>query len=147
MNSVQLLGNLARDPEIRFTKTGRAVAMFTVACTRSYIPAGSSEPRELTDFIPCVAWGNLAENCGNNLTKGSRVFVQGRISVRSYDGQDGQKRYRTEVVCDFVAQTMGSEHQQAAAPAQPANVSQPKPAAAGAGFDSMGSSTDEEIPF
>ena len=56
MNSVQLLGNLARDPEIRFTKTGRAVAMFTVACTRSYIPAGSSEPRELTDFIPCVAW-------------------------------------------------------------------------------------------
>ena len=76
MNSVQLLGNLARDPEIRFTKTGRAVAMFTVACTRSYIPAGSSEPRELTDFIPCVAWGNLAENCGNNLSKGSRVFVQ-----------------------------------------------------------------------
>ena len=112
MNSVQLLGNLARDPEIRFTKTGRAVAMFTVACTRSYIPAGSSEPRELTDFIPCVAWGNLAENCGNNLSKGSRVFVQGRISVRSYETQDGQKRYRTEVVCDFVAQTMGSEHQQ-----------------------------------
>lgn len=124
MNSVQLLGNLARDPEIRFTKTGRAVAMFTVACTRSYIPAGSSEPRELTDFIPCVAWGNLAENCGNNLSKGSRVFVQGRISVRSYETQDGQKRYRTEVVCDFVAQTMGSEHQQAA-PAPHASARSP----------------------
>lgn len=146
MNSVQLLGNLARDPEIRFTKTGRAVAMFTVACTRSYIPAGSSEPRELTDFIPCVAWGNLAENCGNNLSKGSRVFVQGRISVRSYETQDGQKRYRTEVVCDFVAQTMGSEHQQAA-PAPRASAPQPKLAAPGTGFDSMGSSTDEEIPF
>ena len=52
MNSVQLLGNLARDPEIRFTKTGKAVAMFTVACTRTYIPAGSAEQRELTDFIP-----------------------------------------------------------------------------------------------
>ena len=82
MNSVQLLGNLARDPEIRFTKTGKAVAMFTVACTRTYIPAGSAEQRELTDFIPCVAWGNLAESCGNNLAKGKRVFVEGRISVR-----------------------------------------------------------------
>ena len=61
MNSVQLLGNLARDPEIRFTKTGKAVAMFTVACTRTYIPAGSAEQRELTDFIPCVAWGNLGQ--------------------------------------------------------------------------------------
>ena len=147
MNSVQLLGNLARDPEIRFTKTGRAVAMFTVACTRSYIPAGSSEPRELTDFIPCVAWGNLAENCGNNLAKGNRVFVQGRISVRSYETQDGQKRYRTEVVCDFVAQTMGSERQQSA-PGAAAPKPQPKPAAPGAGFGNMGSdANDEDIPF
>ena len=84
MNSVQLMGNLARDPEIRFTKTGKAVAMFTVACSRTYIPAGSTEQRELTDFIPCVAWGNLAESVGNNLAKGRRVFVEGRISVRSY---------------------------------------------------------------
>ena len=67
-------------------------------------------------------------------------------TVRSYETQDGQKRYRTEVVCDFVAQTMGSEHQQAA-PAPRASAPQPKPAAPGTGFDSMGSSTDEEIPF
>ena len=147
MNSVQLLGNLARDPEIRFTKTGRAVAMFTVACTRTYVPMGSTEQRELTDFIPCVAWGNLAENCGNNLAKGTRVFVQGRISVRSYETPDGQKRYRTEVVCDFVGQTLGSEHPQA--PAQPAAAPAPQhPAAPGAGFSSMGSdASDEEIPF
>lgn len=148
MNSVQLLGNLARDPEIRFTKTGRAVAMFTVACTRTYIPAGSTEQKELTDFIPCVAWGNLAENCGNNLAKGSRVFVQGRISVRSYETPDGQKRYRTEVVCDFVAQTLGTEHQQAGSAAPRASASQPKLAASGAGFGSMGTdANDEEIPF
>ncbi len=146
MNSVQLLGNLARDPEIRFTKTGRAVAMFTVACTRTYIPAGSTEQRELTDFIPCVAWGNLAENCGNNLSKGSRVFVQGRISVRSYETPDGQKRYRTEVVCDLVAQALGTEHAQA--PAQHASAPQPKPAAPNTSFSSMGSdASDEEIPF
>ena len=92
MNSVQLLGNLARDPEIRFTKTGKAVAMFTVACTTTYIPYGATEPREFTDFVPCVAWGNLAETCGNNLAKGSRVFVEGRFNTRSYETQDGQKR-------------------------------------------------------
>ncbi len=138
MNSVQLLGNLARDPEIRFTKTGRAVAMFTVACTRMYVPMGSTEQRELTDFIPCVAWGNLAENCGNHLSKGSRVFVQGRISVRSYETPDGQKRYRTEVVCDLVAQALGSDHP--ASPVQPPRQN--------AGFGSMGTDAmDEEIPF
>ncbi len=148
MNSVQLLGNLARDPEIRFTKTGRAVAMFTVACTRTYVPAGSTEQRELTDFIPCVAWGNLAEHCGNSLAKGSRVFVQGRISVRSYDTPDGQKRYRTEVVCDLVAQALGSDHQQQAPVQRPSAAPQAKPAAPGTGFSSMGSdATDEEIPF
>ena len=141
MNSVQLLGNLARDPEIRFTKTGKAVAMFTVACTRTYIPAGSTEQRELTDFIHCVAWGNLAESCGNNLAKGKRVFVEGRISVRSYEGADGQKRYRTEVVADFVAQPMGSDSSQSMG----APVS--KPASSDTGFDGLGSESDEEIPF
>ena len=141
MNSVQLMGNLARDPEIRFTKTGKAVAMFTVACSRTYIPAGSTEQRELTDFIPCVAWGNLAESVGNNLAKGRRVFVEGRISVRSYEGADGQKRYRTEVVADFVAQPMGSDSQQGM------NEPVSKPTATGAGFDGLGSESDEEIPF
>lgn len=149
MNSVQLLGNLARDPEIRFTKNGRAVALFTVACSRSYVVPGTSEQRELTDFIPCVAWGNLAENCGNSLSKGSRVFVQGRISVRSYEGQDGQKRYRTEVVCDLVAQTLGADHSQNSIQAPPRNSAPAaKPAAPNAGFNSMGSdASDEDIPF
>lgn len=145
MNSVQLLGNLARDPEIRFTKTGKTVAMFTVACTRAYTPVGSTEQRELTDFIPCVAWGNLAENCGNSLSKGSRVFVQGRISVRSYETQDGQKRYITEVVCDLVAQTLGGKSTSAPVP----RASAPQPTSApNTGFSSMGNdASEEEIPF
>lgn len=151
MNSVQLLGNLARDPDIRFTKTGRAVARFTVACTHTYIPNGSTEAREFTDFVPCVAWGNLAETCGNNLSKGSRVFVEGRFTTRSYETQDGQKRYITEVVANFVAQTMGTERPRSSAGAsmpQQNSAPQPKPAAPGTGFDSMGSSAnDEEIPF
>jgi len=147
MNSVQLVGNLARDPEIRFTKTGRAVAMFTVAVSRSYTPAGSQEPRELTDFIPVVAWGNLAETCGNNLAKGTRVFVEGRMSVRSYETADGQKRYVTEVVANFVAQTMGSEKR--SNPSGGAAPSTAKPASSGrGGFDGFGKeTTDEEIPF
>lgn len=144
MNSVQLMGNLARDPEIRFTKTGKAVARFTVACTRTYVPAGSQEQRELTDFIPCVAWGNLAESCGNNLAKGSRVFVEGRISVRSYETAEAQKRYVTEVVADFVGQTLGSDSRQFSA--QPASPQQ-GPASSGSGFDGLGSDSDEEIPF
>ena len=100
MNSVQLLGNLARDPEIRFTKTGRAVAMFTVACTRSYIPAGSSEPRELTDFIPCVAFGKNGEFAEKYLHKGTKVIVIGRIQTGSYTNKDGHKVYTTDVIVE-----------------------------------------------
>lgn len=139
MNSAQLIGNLTRDPDICFTKNGHAVALFTVACSRTYTLPGTSEQRELTDFIPCVAWGNLAENCGGELSKGSRVFVQGRISVRSYDGQDGQKRYRTEVICEFLAKTITDKTK--------GNSQQPKPAAPGRSFNDMGSPAQEEIPF
>ena len=88
MNSVQILGNLGRDPVIRATKTGRSVASFSVAVSRTYTtPQG--EQRELTDWINVVAWGPLAEAVGNQLKKGTRVFVEGRISSRSYDAQDG----------------------------------------------------------
>ena len=87
MNSVQVMGNLARDPQIRATKTGRAVASFSIAVNRNYTtPQG--EQRELTDWINVVAWGNLAEAVGNQLKKGTRVFVEGRYSTRSYDTPD-----------------------------------------------------------
>lgn len=102
MNSVQILGNLARDPVIRATKTGRAVASFTVAVNRNYTtPQG--ETKEITDWINVVAWGNLAENVGNNLRKGSRCFVEGRFTTRSYDTPDGQRRWVSEVTANFIA--------------------------------------------
>lgn len=102
MNSVQVMGNLARDPQIRATKTGRAVASFSIAVNRNYTtPQG--EQRELTDWINVVAWGNLAEAVGNQLKKGTRVFVEGRYSTRSYDTPDGQRRYVTEVVANMIA--------------------------------------------
>lgn len=108
MNSVQILGNLARDPELRFTKTGRAVATFTVAATNTYIDSTTNETKEQTAFINCVAWGKTGEAVGSR-KKGERLFVEGRIQTRSYDTQDGQKRYVTEVVADFVGRKLDSE--------------------------------------
>lgn len=143
MNSVQLIGNLARDPEVRFTKTGRAVALFTVAVTRSFTSPGTQEAREMTDFIPVVVWGNLAEMCGNSLAKGNRVYVEGRMQVRSYETAEGQKRWATEVVANFVAQNMGysNNNKKMAVAATPATA-EPK------GFTGLGKDvSDEEIPF
>lgn len=108
MNSVQILGNLARDPELRFTKTGRAVATFTVAATNTYIDSATNETKEQTAFINCVAWGKIGEAVGN-CKKGERLLVNGRIQTRSYDTQDGQKRYVTEVVADFVGVSLLNE--------------------------------------
>lgn len=105
MNTVQILGNLARDPELRFTKTGRAVATFTVAATNTYIDSATNETKEQTAFINCVAWGKLGESVGS-LKKGNRVFVGGRLQTRSYETQDGQKRYVTEVVAGFIGTSL-----------------------------------------
>lgn len=108
MNSVQILGNLARDPELRFTKTGRAVATFTVAATNTYVDSSTNETKEQTAFINCVAWGNQGEAVGN-CKKGERLFVEGRLQTRSYDTQDGQKRYVTEVVANFVGKKLDND--------------------------------------
>lgn len=105
MNTVQILGNLARDPEVRFTKTGRAVATFTVAATNTYIDSATNETKEQTAFINCVAWGKVGEQVGN-YKKGNRLFVEGRIQTRSYETQDNQKRYVTEVVAGFIGASL-----------------------------------------
>ncbi len=145
MNSVQVMGNLARDPQIRATKTGRAVASFSIAVNRNYTtPQG--EQRELTDWINIVAWGTLAEAVGNQLKKGSRVFVEGRYSTRSYDTPDGQRRYVTEVVANMIALPIGTgarTQMQDQNFAGSENYSQSK-----GGFNQFGDShTDEDIPF
>lgn len=105
MNSVQLMGNLARDPEVRYTQSGRAVATFTVAASNTYIDSATNETKEQTAFINCVAWGKLGEAVGN-YRKGNRLFVEGRIQTRSYETQDGQKRYVTGVVAGFVGTSL-----------------------------------------
>ena len=101
MNSVQILGNLVRDPEVRYTQSGRAVATFTVAASNTYVDSTTNETKEQTAFINCVAWGKQGEAVGN-YRKGNRLFVEGRLQTRSYDDKNGQKKYVTEVVANFV---------------------------------------------
>ena len=108
MNTVQILGNLARDPELRFTKIGRAVTTFTVAATNTYVDSATNETKEQTAFINCVAWGKTGEAVGN-CKKGERLFVEGRIQTRSYEDSNGQKKYVTEVVANFVGRKLEGE--------------------------------------
>jgi len=96
VNRAIIIGNLVRDIELRFTNTGKEVANFTVAVSRNY-----GEKKE-TDFINCMAWGKIAENMAKFLSKGSKVAVEGRIQVSSYDNKEGQKVYKTEIVADNV---------------------------------------------
>lgn len=98
MNKAVLIGRLTRDPELRFTAgSGIAVTTFTLAVDRNF---KNKEGQREADFIPIVVWNKLAEIIANNVTKGRLVAVSGRIQTRSYEGNDGQKRYVTEVVAD-----------------------------------------------
>ena len=99
MNKVILIGRLARDPEMRTTATGTNVTRFTVAVSRPFTGAGGDRG---ADFISCIAWRRQAENIAKYCTKGSQIAVEGRIQTGSYDGQDGSKRYVTEVIADNV---------------------------------------------
>ena len=99
MNKVFLIGRLTRDPELRYTGSNIPVASFSLAVNRNF--TGQSGERE-ADFINIVVWRKQAENVKNYLTQGSQVAIDGRIQTRSYDGEDGKKRYVTEVVADNV---------------------------------------------
>lgn len=97
INKVILIGNLTRDPEIRTTATGQSVASFAVACNRSWNdPQGNRV--DAVEYIDIVAWGKLAEIVGQIYKKGRRTYVEGRLQTRSWEGQDGVKRYKTEVI-------------------------------------------------
>ena len=97
-NKVELMGNLTRDPELRYTPNGAAVCTFGIATNRSYVVDG--ERREDVDFHRMVAWNKLAELCNQLLKKGTRVFISGRLQYREWEGQDGQKRREAEIVVD-----------------------------------------------
>jgi single-strand DNA-binding protein len=97
LNKVQLIGNLTRDPELRYTPNGNAVCSFSLATNRNWT-TDSGEKREEADFHRIIAWNKLAELCSQFLVKGRKIYVEGRLSTRSWTGQDGTQKSTTEVV-------------------------------------------------
>lgn len=99
LNKVILIGRLTRDPEVRYTQSGKAVTTFDIAAARQ---TTNAQGQREVDFIPIVTWNKLAESCGNYLNKGRLVAVDGRLQIRSYESEDGRKHRVTEVVAEGV---------------------------------------------
>ncbi|HBD63219.1 MAG TPA: single-stranded DNA-binding protein [Clostridiales bacterium] len=127
MNSVVLIGRLARDPELKFIpSTGMAVARFTLAVdkemSRDKKQEATSQGKQTADFIGITVFGKQAENCANYLTKGSQCAIHGRVSTGSYTTQTGEKRYTTDIVADrveFIGSGKGQTSPQQGRPVQP----------------------------
>lgn len=146
MNRIFLLGRLVRDPEVRYTPSGKVVCQFTLAVDR---PFANQEGQREADFIPVVIWGKQAETCGNSLTKGQRALVEGRLQIRSYDAKDGSKRYVTEVIADrFEFIERKSDFAPRSNQADHSNYT-PNTSSGNGSMESFGSAVpfDEEIPF
>ncbi|MEJ2261917.1 MAG: single-stranded DNA-binding protein [Anaerolineales bacterium] len=99
LNKVMIIGNLGRDPEMRYTPSGRPVTSFSVATSRTW-NTSDGERRTETEWFNIVAWGNLAEICNQYLSKGQRVYVEGRLQTRRWEDTDGNKHTSTEVVAN-----------------------------------------------
>lgn len=144
-NRITLVGNLTRDPEIRYVGSGAAVTKFTLAVNRR------SKQQEETDYVDCVAWDKLAETCNTYLKKGMSCLVDGRLSIRSYETKEGEKRKATEVVVNTMQMLDranrgsgggddGGSYERAPRAAAPAS-------GGGAGGSYDESLDEEEIPF
>ncbi|MCH8049545.1 single-stranded DNA-binding protein [Patescibacteria group bacterium] len=99
LNRAMIIGNLTRDPELRQTTSGQSVCSFSIATNRRWTNA-SGERQESTEYHNIVAWGRLAEICSEYLSKGRKVYIDGRLQTRDWEGKDGVRRYRTEIVAD-----------------------------------------------
>ena len=115
INTVTLVGRLTKDPELRYTQTGKGVATFTLAVTR---PFKNQNGDYEADFINCQAWGRAAENLANYMRKGNKVGVVGRVQTRNYENNQGQKVYVTEVVAEQVT-FLESKNEQSKQPQEP----------------------------
>ncbi len=148
MNKVVLVGNLARNPEMRTTQSGIACCNFTVAISRKY--SNQQTGQREADFINCVAWRQTAEFVQKYFSKGNKIGLSGSLQARSYDARDGSKRYVTEVLVDdveFVAPK--SDGQQITAPAAPRPFAAQPQCAEQTRMDTSGFTQvdDDELPF
>lgn len=101
LNKVMVIGNLGTDPEMRFTPGGNSVTSFRIATSRNYTTS-EGERKQETEWFTVVTWSKLAEQCNQFLAKGRRAYVEGRLRTRTWEGQDGQKRFATEIVANRV---------------------------------------------
>lgn len=161
VNKVILLGNLGKDPEVRYTPSGQAVARFSLATSDRWKDKNSGEWQDRTEWHTIVCWAKLAETVGQYLTKGSSVYIEGRLQTRSWDDKEGKKHYSTEVVASELVMIGGrGAGASAGAPsARPAAASAPAAAAAASSpYDEYGQDgrfsaspgaeiTDDDIPF
>jgi len=122
LNKVILIGRLARDPELRYTASGKAVANFSIAVER---PFANQQGERDVDFINIVTWQRLAEVCANNLGKGRLIAVDGRLQVRSYETPEGQRRWMTEVVANDIRFLDWPKQQQERLPPAPWGLTSP----------------------
>ena len=137
LNKCMIIGNLGADPEMRYTANGNAVTEFRVATSRTYT-TGDGERVEETEWFRIVTWNRLAETCAQYLSKGRQVFVEGRMKTRSWEGQDGQKRYMTELIADNVKFLGGRESGSQAASFTPGLP---------VGADAEGDVDPDDLPF
>jgi single-strand DNA-binding protein len=130
-----IIGHLGRDPEMRYTPSGKPVTTFTVAVSRSW-NSGDGERHTETEWFNIVAWGNLAETCKQYLTKGQQVYIEGRLQTRRWDDKEGQKHTSVEIVANemtFLSERREGGHKDEAGPA--------------AGEDIEPTANDNEFPF
>ena len=145
VNKAIIVGNLGRDPEIRYTKGGSPVCQLSVATTRAYTNKNNDRVEE-TEWHRIVVWGKSAEHCNSFLSKGRQVYVEGRIQTRSYEDKDGIKRYSTEIVSDTV-QFLGSRGGQAS-DGVPSQFSPPSSSGAPSNYAAPPTlGDDDDIPF
>jgi single-strand DNA-binding protein len=143
VNKVILIGNLGRDPELRYIPSGQPVASFTVATSESYTDRSGARQKR-TEWHNIVAWGKLAELCGQYLKKGRQIYVEGRISNRQYEAKDGSgKRSRTEIVAQVI-QFLGGRAGAEGAPDEPSDIGA---VGGGGGAGETAPVDDEDIPF
>ncbi len=148
VNKVILIGNLGRDPEVRYAPNGQAVANVTIATSESWKDKNTGEKQERTEWHRIVFFGRLAEIAGEYLKKGSQIYVEGRLQTRKWQDKDGHDRYTTEIVANDM-QMLGSRSG-AGAPSEPAEA-----AVAGGGYEAgparsgkaPGADFDDDIPF
>ena len=146
VNKAILVGNLGKDPEVRFTGSGKAVCKFPLATTTSWNDTEGAR-QERTKWHNIIVWGKQGENCGKFLSKGRQVFVEGEIRNRSYDDKDGNKRYITEIVAQNVRFLGGGAGGGAGRSGGTGDPGFPEEPATGMGGGGAAATDDDDIPF